>query len=764
MKKITKYLLITLFVLANSNLKSQTVGLVLSGGGALGLAHIGVIKALEENGIPIDYITGTSAGAMVGSMYAAGFSPVEMDSLFNTEEYKLLSEGDYVDNLHYFFRDDEADASWINFHFDEDFKFSKAIPLSITNPTALDFEYMSQYSEISAISNYNFDSLFVPFRCVAADIQNKKAYVCKSGHLNQAVRASMTFPGFIAPIKIDGKLMFDGGLYNNFPTNVMYDDFYPDIIIGVNFTDSITPPDEDDLISQIKGMIINRTESTMMCDNGIMIQPDVSISLFDFQNASIPIQEGYDAAMAFMDSIKHSVPRRVNKEDIQNKRNLYRNKIQPMVFDKVIVEGLPQNQAKYIQKALIQKNEEVDINTLKKRYFRLVEDEKIKFIYPIAKKDETSGKYILKLQVTPQKPFSIRFGGVFSSRPINTGYVGFGYSRLGKVGLKLNADSYFGKFYGSVGGYGRLDFNFKTPFYIKPFGYISRFDYFRSFATFFEEAKPSYIVETEQFGGVDLGLPLGSNGKLVATFSTGNVENSYYQTNNFTASDTADKTLFNGQSYSLSYLTNTFDKKIYPSEGYYLKTGVNYFSGIENTTPGSTTSISVPTTNFFHQRLLLHLKAEKYFQFSKKIALGLTVDAKYMVIDDFFDNYTSTVIMAPSFKPVQESYSYFMPQFSADGFVALGIKPVFNINSSFQLRGGLWDFIPTTRILANNFNLPYYSSDPGDIHLIIGSGSLVFSSPLGPVSFTANYYEGQDKPFSFLFNFGYMIYNRRFLK
>lgn len=759
-----KYLFLFLLVFTFFGNKAQTVGLVLSGGGALGLAHIGVIKALEENGIPIDYITGTSAGAMVGSMYAAGFSPEEMDSLFNTEEYKLLSEGDYVDDLHYFFREDEPDASWINFHFDKDFKFSKAIPLSITNPTALDFEYMAQYSEISAIADYNFDSLFVPFRCVAADIQDKKAYICNSGHLNQAVRASMTFPGFIAPIKINGKLMFDGGLYNNFPTDVMYNDFYPDIIIGVNFTDSVTPPDEDDVISQIKGMIINRNESTMICDNGVMIQPDVSISLFDFKNANIPIQEGYEAAMQLIDSIKQAIPRRVSKDDVQSKRDNFRKQIQPMIFDKVIVDGLDKNQARYVQRALMHKNEEVSIKTLKKRYFRLVEDENIKFIYPLAEKDLKTGKYTLKLQVTEQKPFSVKFGGVFSSRPINTGYVGVGYSRLGKIGVKLNADSYFGKFYGSVGGYGRFDFNFKTPFYIKPFGYISRYDYFRSFATFFEQVKPSYIVEYEQFGGVDVGLPVGSNGKLIATASSGKVQNSYYQTNNFLPSDTADQTEFIGQAYNFNYISNTEDKKVYASKGYRFSIGAKYIVGIENTIPGSTSPLFVPTTNFLHQRLLLYVSGEKYFKLSEHFSFGLNTDIKYMPLDDFFDNYTATAIMAPVFKPIQESYSFFMPQYTADGYIAVGFKPVFNLNSAFQIRGGIFDFMPTTQILPNNFNLPYYNPAPFKTNYFIGSGSLVYSSPIGPVSFTTNYYQGQQKPFSFLFNIGYMIYNRRFLK
>ena len=214
----------------------QKVGLVLSGGGALGLAHVGVLKALEENNIPVDYITGTSAGAMIGSMYSAGISPQQMEYLFFDDKFELMSNGGIETQYKYFFRKTESDASIVNVRFSNDFNVSKSLPTNLTNPISLDFEYMKQYSNISAQANYNFDSLFVPFRCVASDISTKSQVVFGTGHLNQAVRASMTYPGYIRPIMVEGKLLFDGGLYNNFPSDIMYDEFMPDIIIGVNFS------------------------------------------------------------------------------------------------------------------------------------------------------------------------------------------------------------------------------------------------------------------------------------------------------------------------------------------------------------------------------------------------------------------------------------------------------------------------------------------------------------------------------------------------
>ena len=363
---------------------TQKVGLVLSGGGALGLAHVGVLKALEENNIPVDYITGTSAGAMIGSMYSAGISPQQMEYLFFDDKFELMSNGGIETQYKYFFRKTESDASLVNVRFSKDFNVSKSLPTNLTNPISLDFEYMKQYSNISAQANYNFDSLFVPFRCVASDISTKSQVVFGTGHLNQAVRASMTYPGYIRPIMVDGKLLFDGGLYNNFPSDIMYDEFMPDIIIGVNFTDTAAPPDQDDPISQLKTMILNRAETSIICENGILIEPKASIGVFDFGKAEEIVQEGYDATMALMDSIKDAIQLRVSDSALLQKRIEFRKKLKPIYFEEVLVEGVTENQAKYIKSALIRKKEIVSLEELQKRFFRLAEDEKVKTLYPLA--------------------------------------------------------------------------------------------------------------------------------------------------------------------------------------------------------------------------------------------------------------------------------------------------------------------------------------------------------------------------------------------
>ena len=235
-----------------------------------GFCHIGVIKALEENNIPIDYVTGTSAGALVGSMYSIGFSPEEMEAYVMSEEFQKMSNGELRPDQHFLFREDASHSGMISFSFSKDSILQKILPTNFNSSAFLDFEMLKNLGTVSASMN-NFDSLFVPFRCVASDIVDEESIVFRDGHLNAAVRASMTFPFYIKPIRVDDVLLFDGGLYNNFPSNVMYTEFSPDYIIGSNVSFNEPPPKQDDLIGQLTHMLVTNSDFTLPCQEGLII-------------------------------------------------------------------------------------------------------------------------------------------------------------------------------------------------------------------------------------------------------------------------------------------------------------------------------------------------------------------------------------------------------------------------------------------------------------------------------------------------------------
>ena len=177
-----------------TSFSQQQIGLVLSGGGATGLAHIGVLKALEENNIPIDYITGTSAGAFIGSLYASGYSPEEIEAFVLSDYFKLATDGDLKPNQRFLFHADDPNAKMVGFSLSQKKLLKRSLPTNFNSSTLLDYEMMLRLGTVSASTGENFDSLFVPFRCVASDIVKKESVIFKEGSLNQAVRASMTYP------------------------------------------------------------------------------------------------------------------------------------------------------------------------------------------------------------------------------------------------------------------------------------------------------------------------------------------------------------------------------------------------------------------------------------------------------------------------------------------------------------------------------------------------------------------------------------------
>lgn len=227
-------------------------GLVLSGGGAKGIAHIGVIKALEDNGVPIDYVAGTSMGAVVGSLYSCGWSPDEILELVKSRDFYSWSTGQIDENLTYYLERQEPTPRMLQLQFD--FKDTAKVSANILsgpliNPIPMNFEFMRLFSPYTAQCGGNFDRLFVPFRCVASDVCRKHKIVCASGSLGDAVRASMSFPMVFKPIEMDGVLVYDGGIYDNFPVDVMHEDFNPDVIIGVSVSGPDTKRTLDSILS-----------------------------------------------------------------------------------------------------------------------------------------------------------------------------------------------------------------------------------------------------------------------------------------------------------------------------------------------------------------------------------------------------------------------------------------------------------------------------------------------------------------------------------
>ncbi len=757
------HLVILSLFLTTTLLAQEKVGVVLSGGGGTGLAHIGVLKALEENNIPIDYITGTSAGALIGSMYAAGYSPAEIEAIVMDENFEMMANGELPRKDRFILREENAHAGMVSLSFSKDSLLQRSLPTNFTSSAYLDFEMMRILGTVSAVHGHNFDSLFVPFRCVASDIQKKEAVVFNDGNLNAAVRASMTYPFYFNPIRVNEILFFDGGLYNNFPADVMYDDFNPDFIIGSNVSYNADPPTEDDLIGQVTNMLVRHTEFELPCEQGILIEPQTNVSSFAFDEKSAreAIQSGYDATMLYLDSIKQFVTTTEETDSIRERRAAFRDQNRPLKITQV-ESSFENRKIGFAQRSLIRpkKNEVINRNQLERRYYRIYAAPQIDFLYPTLEQI-TDSTYKLNVDVRKARDFKLDIGGHISSRPVNTGYAGLTFQSVGRIATKTKVETYFGKFYGSTKAQSTVDLPAVFPTSISGYLVLNRWDYFRSFATFFEESKPSFLVQNEIYLGGNVSIPITNTMKATAGIRMFRLDDSYYQIEDFTSSDTADLTNFDGYSAYFKLTHNTLNRKQFASSGNYFNFEFRFVDGKERTLSGSTSNAPFDIQNF-HRWINMRLDYQSFVVDQPFFHLGIHGQA-VSNSQTLFANYTASLLSMTEFSLVPDAKTYFLPEYRSPLFVSGGLNTVFSIKKFVDLRLDAYFYQPFTQLIEYSDGSLGLESNL-DNSAIMASASAVFHSFIGPIRFTANYFPMQETPFSFQFSMGYVLFNERAIR
>jgi len=758
--------LIVLLLLFSFNFSfSQKVGLVLSGGGAKGLSHIGVIKALEENNIPIDYISGTSMGALIGSMYAIGMSPDEMVRMVTSPEFLLWSTGQIEDDYLYLYKKLDPGAAMFSFKFS--LKDSLSIPKLPTNlipAHQMDLALLEYLAAPSALAKNNFDSLFVPFRCVASDIYNNKQYVARRGYLGSAVRASMTFPFYFKAISIDSTLLFDGGIYNNFPWDVMQEDFNPDYIIGSKCTSNPTKPDEENLLNQIESMVMGRTNYTIPDNKGLVIENTfTNVRLLDLGKARDIIDQGYRSTIAKIDSIKQHISRRTSKDEIAARRLIYKSKLPELVFDKVRFKGINSKQEEYVKGLFLSKrNVNFTFKKFKKEYFKLLSDNTITSIFPTTSFDDSTKMFDLSLNLKANNDLDVDFGGNISSSSMNQGYLGLTYKYFSKNYTRIFGNIYFGRLYSSLHFGFRQDYSYRKPFFYDLAFTLQRFDFFNSNPDpFFEDLRPSFLKQYEFYGRLNYGFPISSSSVLKFGYNIGNNIDKYYQIKNFLKSDEPDRTSFNFHKFSVSFDKNTLNQVMFPYKGRKQYLSFSYVIGNEENTPGNTgPTLSKSAHN--HTWLAFRMYNQSYHKLSDNIWTGFLVDGVYTT-KKAFSNYTATLLSAPYFAPFPQSKTLFLPNYRSESYVAVGFMPNILFTKNIYLRCEAYAFMPFYEIIktdeyyvkyGNLFNNRYY----------IGSLSMVYNTIVGPLSLSVNYYDKENTKLYFVANFGFVLFNRRSLE
>lgn len=270
MKKPGLFFLLLLIAISAVSQDRKKVAVVLSGGGAKGVAHIGALKVIEEAGIPIDMVVGTSMGAIVGGLYSIGYTPFQLDSMVKKQDWTFLLSDRMIRNKKTFLEKEEDAKFVISLPFKKNVK--EVIPDGVLKGINLDNLFTNL--TIGYHDSLDFNKLPLPFACVAVDLVQGKEIVFHSGRLAETMRASMAIPAAFTPVRMDSMVLVDGGLKNNFPTDVAKR-MGAEVIIGI---DVQAAPDKDEKIVSVADMVGKMAE--MISEDKYarnMYDPDVYI-------------------------------------------------------------------------------------------------------------------------------------------------------------------------------------------------------------------------------------------------------------------------------------------------------------------------------------------------------------------------------------------------------------------------------------------------------------------------------------------------------
>ena len=750
---------------------AQKVGLVLSGGGAKGMTHIGIIRALEENNIPIDYITGTSMGAIVGSLYAMGYSPDDMEKMLKSPDFKKwYSSGGIEEEYMYYFKMNPTTPEFINIQLSK-MKMAKKVktrflPSSVVDPMHMNIVFMELYAQATAKCRGNFDQLFVPFRCVASDVYNKRPLIMSNGDLGDAVRASMSFPGMFKPIEIDSVLAYDGGIYDNFPVSTMIKDFNPDIIIGSVVSSNPSKPKEGDIMSQLENMIMQKTDYSIPDSLGIMMTfKYTDVGLMDFDRYDELHDIGYNRTIQIMDSIKQRISRRTSYRILERKRIDFKRDMPELKFRKIIIHGTNEQQKKYIMRGFHANDNDIfSLEDLRRGYFRLLSDNMITEIIPHAVYDYIDNTFTLVLNVKIAEDISVRIGGNVGSNGANQIYLGASYHNLGQYSKEFALEGQLGQIYNNFQVTGRIDLPTEVPTSYKMVLSLSSFDYQGQTKNFINQINsPVFNKKDEKFIKAYINMPFLSKHKAEFGLGAATLTDQYFQTNVIDFTNSArDKSSYNILGGSVALEGNTLDSKLYSVSGKKERLAANIYLGNEKFRQGMGTDPYNGEFEYTQAWLQISYELEKYFRISRKVSLGSYLHAYYSS-RNFSNNYRATMMQAGEFSPTTHSKITYNEAFRANQFAGVGLIPIYKFNSMIQARLGIYGFVPFFPINCNELNKATYGKMFSKFEYL-GDLSVVVRLPFGSVSAYLNYYSSPGKNWNAGISLGWQIFGERFMQ
>ena len=750
--------------------KGQRVGLVLSGGGAKGVAHIGVIKALEDNDIPIDYVTGTSAGAIVGSLYACGWNPEQMLHLFTQPDFHYWSTGIINPKEISLLTAPEPTPQWVEINLNlRDSTASKniagqLIPAHLVSPIPMNIEFLRLYAPYTKQCAENFNNLFVPFRCVCSDVYHKHKIVCHDGSLGDAVRASMSFPLVFKPIEMNGVLVYDGGIYDNFPVDVMREDFNPDFIIGVAVSKPDGKPKPNNIYSQLSDMIIQNNNYDLPAAEGVKIDvPVLQFGVLDFEQSQQIYEIGYRTGLAMVDSIKKRLPARRPLSEVTERRKSYAAKTPALTFDKVEVTGATPSQSHYLT-TLFQPepDEKIDINQVQDSYYRAVTSGKLENLWPQARFGE-DGNNTLLLEASIKNPWKIGVGGWITTSTQSQLYIDLGYHTLSFNSLDVDLRGWVGQTYYAGMASAKFALRTNVPSMLRFDFVASRQKYYDSELLFYQSSTPSFITDNETFFrlGYSWSLGMPSIGYVRAAY--GWLEDKYYSigVTNYTNRE-KDRSRYRVAAFEVGYEYNTLNDIMYPNQGRNMKANLQLSHEGDRYIDGDIPRSEQSDAYDYRYRASAQVEWKQFFPLIKNLNLGASA-CGLLTLQHLNQHYTATLIHAASFAPTPSTRNYFNPAFRADNYLGMGVIPVWSPIQRLQLRGDFYGYVPIRKVVSGANDMAYHSGwfrNPQ----FIGELAAVYNFSFGSLALYGNYLSSPAGNWNFGGNLGVLLQAPRILR
>ncbi|MCM1521470.1 MAG: patatin-like phospholipase family protein [Muribaculaceae bacterium] len=753
MKRLGIFTLALLAAVSVVSAERPSVGLVLSGGGAKGVAHIGVIEALEENDIPIDYITGTSMGAIVGSLYAAGYSPAEMLALLASPGFAQWSTGHVDPADKYFFLEPRETPSFITINLGRDSTAVKSVlPMSLINPIPMNMAFPEIYSRFTAQCGADFEHLFVPFSCVTSDVYARHKVVLSSGSLADAVRMSMSFPMVFEPIDLDGVPMYDGGIYDNFPVDVMMEHYKPDVVVGVNVGSKDAPPTTRNPMAQLEQMIMQPNNYPFPFDKGVYIRIDLDeFSLLDFGKYQEIYDIGYRHGLAMVDSVRMKTGAGAPAAEVRKRRADFKSRTPEMVISKVEVTSGKPGVRRYLTQLFEPRRGATTLTfpEAKDAYYRAVSGGRLQNLVPTPVLN-TDSTFTLKFKPVTKEDFSIGIGGYVSSSTSSMLFFHGGYNPLRFKGLDADVNLWVGQSYLGAEAVGAFYYNTIRPSALSLRLVATRRKYHETERLFYEFNSPDFINRSEVFTRLQYSVGPTRRSRIDAGLGYGHLTDKYVADLDDPGADSRKRDVWNlGQLFG-RWERNTLDNLHAPTAGTRLiATAMGVAGRYHYDNPAPSDRLTRESRNL--SWLQADLSALHFIPLGRQFALGLEGRA-LLSTRRLLPTYQASIVAAPASHPTPSTFNSFNSAFRANSFLSVDLQPVWKATSTFQVRADLHGFLPVRKILparqGPGARWGRWLSDPE----FFGELRAQLNLPFGTISAYGNYATGGEG-----WNFGISI-------